>query len=339
MPLRKTRRRKFPPARANFLSARGQQARRRQPRFHRRVPWLKSRRLKSRRLKSKPHRHLPPLPRPCRRLMPNSSSTTRNSTRRAPTSAASAENQAKLRREIEAIGDDRRALNQQLIDTAARVRDVEAQHRGDAAATQTARRPGSGSAQIARRTPQPRSSKSLPRSSASAISRRRRCWCSPKTRCKRCAPRSRSALCFRTCAAQADALAGDLADLLRAAQGYRRRKRPSRARSRHARARAVAHERVDRRTPEEAVFTEQALDAERHPRRRSGASGRQPQGSHRQARIEHSIRRRARACRGPLDRRGCHAARSRRAQGSRAGLRQRSPLPPRAGTCACRSMA
>jgi len=39
---------------------------------------------------------------------------------------ASAESQAKLRREIEGIGDDRRALAQQLIDTAARVRDVEA---------------------------------------------------------------------------------------------------------------------------------------------------------------------------------------------------------------------
>jgi len=38
----------------------------------------------------------------------------------------SAESQAKLRREIEALGDDRRALNQQLIDTAARVRAVEA---------------------------------------------------------------------------------------------------------------------------------------------------------------------------------------------------------------------
>jgi murein hydrolase activator len=38
----------------------------------------------------------------------------------------SAENQAKLRREIDQLGDDRRALNQQLIDTAARVRDVEA---------------------------------------------------------------------------------------------------------------------------------------------------------------------------------------------------------------------
>jgi len=39
---------------------------------------------------------------------------------------ASAESQAKLRREIDTLGDDRRALNQQLIDTAARVRDVEA---------------------------------------------------------------------------------------------------------------------------------------------------------------------------------------------------------------------
>jgi septal ring factor EnvC (AmiA/AmiB activator) len=39
---------------------------------------------------------------------------------------ASAESQAKLRRELDALGDDRRALNQQLIDTAARVRNVEA---------------------------------------------------------------------------------------------------------------------------------------------------------------------------------------------------------------------
>ncbi len=37
-----------------------------------------------------------------------------------------AEMQAKLQREIEIIGDDRRSLNQHLIDTAARVRDVEA---------------------------------------------------------------------------------------------------------------------------------------------------------------------------------------------------------------------
>ena len=39
---------------------------------------------------------------------------------------AALEAQAKLKLEIEAIGADRRALNQQLIDTAGRVRDVEA---------------------------------------------------------------------------------------------------------------------------------------------------------------------------------------------------------------------
>ncbi len=38
----------------------------------------------------------------------------------------SAESQAKLKQEIDALGDDRRALNQQLIDSAARVREVEA---------------------------------------------------------------------------------------------------------------------------------------------------------------------------------------------------------------------
>ncbi|MGD0024982.1 MAG: peptidoglycan DD-metalloendopeptidase family protein, partial [Xanthobacteraceae bacterium] len=37
-----------------------------------------------------------------------------------------ADSQAKLKREIEALGEDRRELNQQLIDSAARVRDVEA---------------------------------------------------------------------------------------------------------------------------------------------------------------------------------------------------------------------
>ena len=38
----------------------------------------------------------------------------------------SADSQAKLRSQITALGEDRRALNKQLIDTAARVRDVEA---------------------------------------------------------------------------------------------------------------------------------------------------------------------------------------------------------------------
>ncbi len=38
----------------------------------------------------------------------------------------SVESQAKLRIEIEALSEDRRKFNQQLIDTAARIRDVEA---------------------------------------------------------------------------------------------------------------------------------------------------------------------------------------------------------------------
>ena len=41
-------------------------------------------------------------------------------------SASRRKARTKLRREIDALGDDRRALNQQLIDTAGRVRAVEA---------------------------------------------------------------------------------------------------------------------------------------------------------------------------------------------------------------------
>ena len=50
------------------------------------------------------------------------------------------ENEAKLKREIESIGDDRRKLNQQLIDTAARVRQRRGAHRPDPGAPQAARR-------------------------------------------------------------------------------------------------------------------------------------------------------------------------------------------------------
>ena len=46
--------------------------------------------------------------------------------RRSPASAIRSQSQAKLRIEIEALGEDRRKFNQDLIGTAARVRDVEA---------------------------------------------------------------------------------------------------------------------------------------------------------------------------------------------------------------------
>ena len=55
-----------------------------------------------------------------------SGNTTRTSTPRWPGSASRVQSQAKLRIEIEALAQDRRKFNQDLIDTAARVRDVEA---------------------------------------------------------------------------------------------------------------------------------------------------------------------------------------------------------------------
>ncbi len=46
----------------------------------------------------------------------------------------SVESQAKLKSEIEALSDDRRKFNAQLIDTAAKIRDVEANIDADAGA-------------------------------------------------------------------------------------------------------------------------------------------------------------------------------------------------------------
>ena len=58
------------------------------------------------------------------------------------------ENEAKLKREIESIGDDRRKFNQQIIETAARVVDVEEQRGADAGASRRARRQGAGAADL-----------------------------------------------------------------------------------------------------------------------------------------------------------------------------------------------
>ena len=62
----------------------------------------------------------PPNPRSTR-----CASATRNSRRSAPSRRRPPKPQAKLRDEIDAIGEDRRKLNQALIDAAARLRDVE----------------------------------------------------------------------------------------------------------------------------------------------------------------------------------------------------------------------
>ena len=63
----------------------------------------------------------------------------------------SAETEAALKREIEKIGDDRRKLNQALIDTAAELRGVEAKIEATQDAARAARR--QGSATSANRSP------------------------------------------------------------------------------------------------------------------------------------------------------------------------------------------
>ena len=56
------------------------------------------------------------------------------------------ENEAKLKREIESIGDDRRKFNQQIIETAARVVDVEERAARTQERLDAARRQGAGAA-------------------------------------------------------------------------------------------------------------------------------------------------------------------------------------------------
>ena len=65
------------------------------------------------------------------------------------------EAESNLRRQVDQIGDDRRKLNRQLIDVAARVRDDRAADRGRRAAAAAARREGADAARVARRAPSP----------------------------------------------------------------------------------------------------------------------------------------------------------------------------------------
>ena len=131
-------------------------------------------------------------PSPARLRRPTSmrsSSATRNSKRSAPSRKRALENEAKLKREIESIGDDRRKLNQQLIDTAARVRSVEDEHRQDAGAAQAARRQRAGACGKSLEAAPRRHRRGAGRAAAHRPPcRRRPCWSGPKTRCSRCAP-------------------------------------------------------------------------------------------------------------------------------------------------------
>ena len=210
-----------------------------------------------------------------------SSSATR--TRRAPRQGARiGESQAKLRREIEAIGDDRRALNQQLIDCAARVRDVEANIEATRRAPQAARRTRAISANRST-SAAPRSSRFSPRSAGSAASRRRAAGAAGR-RAESGAHRHHA---WRRGSRYA-----------RRGRRARRRPRRSPACARRSSARAINSFRATRFAGARAVAHDVLIDerqksrqaAERRSsraaaRRRPGAPGRQPQGPHHQARI------------------------------------------------------
>ncbi len=95
-----------------------------------------------------------------------------------------AETEAKLRSEIEAIGEDRRKLNQALIDAAARGRATE-----DRIAETESRLAPLDASELracARRSPTAAkpSSRCWPRCSGSAGTRRRRSWSVRRTRCR-----------------------------------------------------------------------------------------------------------------------------------------------------------
>ena len=109
-----------------------------------------------------------------------------------------AETQAKLKEEIDAIGEDRRKLNQALIDGAARLRDTEDR----IAETEGRLKPLDDSERALRKSLEGRRAtiaEYWPRCSGSGVTRHRPSWCAPRTRCNRCGPRSCSAPWFRRC--------------------------------------------------------------------------------------------------------------------------------------------
>jgi septal ring factor EnvC (AmiA/AmiB activator) len=124
----------------------------------------------------------------------------------------SAESQAKLRREIESLGDDRRALNKQLIDTAARVRDLEASIDATQARLKPLDEQEARIAQIARRAAH-RSSKSSPCCSGSGISRRRSLFVEPEDALQAVRTAITLGAVLPEHARKPTPLAGDLADL------------------------------------------------------------------------------------------------------------------------------
>jgi murein hydrolase activator len=174
----------------------------------------------------------------------------------------SAESQAKLKREIDALGDDRSALNRQLIDTAARVRDVE----GSIDATQARLKPLDEQEALLR--------KSLDQRRAAIVeilAVLQRVGHQPPpallVQPEDALQAVRTAITLGAMVpamrAEADALAGDLADLVRVRKGVLgERERLGRDLSLLGREQLRLNLLIDERQRKQAA-TEQALDAER----------------------------------------------------------------------------
>jgi murein hydrolase activator len=174
----------------------------------------------------------------------------------------SAESQAKLRREIDAIGEDRRALAQQLIDTAARVRDVEA----SIEATQTRLKPLDEQESSLRKSLEARQSAVV-----EILAALQRVGQQPPpallVRPEDALLAVRTAITLGAVLpqmrAQADALAGDLADLLRLRKDILdERQRLARDLDQLGREQLRMNILIDQRQQRQAA-NEQALDAER----------------------------------------------------------------------------
>ena len=275
-----------------------------------------------------------------------SSSATRSSKRSAPSSsAARSRTEAKLKREIESIGDDRRKLNQQLIDTAARVRGVEDRDRPDR------RRASSRSTTASRRCAnRSRSRRGVIAEVLAALQRIGRqpppaIMVRPEDALQSCV---RSAMHARRGAA-GDAAAGRGAGgrsrRARAhAQGDRRRARPpARAISPLIARRPPAADAADRRAAETAGGCREG--ARRAERQRAADLARQADnlkdliGKLEAGPRQRQPRRPARRPRADDEEGAGHPDRPAPPSRTPAGWPRRSPLRPPAARCRCRSMA
>ena len=162
-----------------------------------------------------------------------------------------AETQARLKSEIDAIGEDRRKLNQAMIDAAARLRGAE-DRIGE---TEARLKPLDASEQRVRnRSPDaaPPSPRCWPRFSAWAAIRRPRSWCARRMHCSRFAPRSCSARWCRRCGCRPKRSPPTSPTCVRIRKEIAEREGSSRPRRRSAHRRTSANRPLGRRAAEKA---------------------------------------------------------------------------------------